>query len=354
MLNARALVTCDAESDGLALEELRESGAASLPGRWLDTGDAVQGSILLVDSELPFAELSKTLHGSIYIRHLAPVELQVGLQGTEGDLDAICALVPELAAKLEPGRSFSVQSRVLGVGKLPYRKVVLNERLSQALEQRAGVAMDCRHPEQVVSVLCTPDAALLGVSGTTLNRSEWPGGKHRFKKDDEQVSRAEFKLLEALSVFELNLPAKGRALDIGASPGGWTRLLALSGLEVDAVDPGYLDKRLFKNPRIHHMRKRIQEYLPGSKSFVAVVNDMKMDAQESVEILLGFSDRLERGGFGLMTLKMPRHSSARQALGMVHDDLNRLSQGFEVVGARQLYHNRSEVTVALSGRSPRR
>lgn len=351
------LATCDAESDALMMEELRAFKVAHLPGQWLDTGDTIQGSILLVESDLDFEAFSHAVRDSIFIRHLAPVEYAIPLSGTEADVQTVAEWIPELAKRLDSSESFSVQSRVLGEGKLPFRKVVLNETISQGLEAATGAEMDCRWPSQVISILCSPTVAYLGVSKTELNRSAWPGGKHRFKKDDDQVSRAEFKLLEAMSVFGIELPTQGRGLDIGASPGGWTRVLADRGLQVDAVDPGDLDQRLRGNRRITHLRKRIQEYNPGSKTFAAIVNDMKMDARDSIAIMLDFSPRLAPGGTAVMTLKMPKagqsSSAARRTLEMLHEDLAQLATGYEVVGARQLYHNRSEVTVALRSQAAR-
>jgi 23S rRNA (cytidine2498-2'-O)-methyltransferase len=350
----RVLVTCDAESEGVVTEELRQLQAVRLPGSWLDTGDAVQGSILLVETDQDFDRFSDDLErtGSIFVRHLCPVQYELPLHGTSSDIDTIRSLTPQLAIELDPGLSFSVQSRVLGTGKLPYRKVELNETLSDALEESTSAPMDCRWPQQVVSVLCTPTAAYLGVSYTSKNRSAWPGGRQRFKRDDAQVSRAEFKLLEALSVFGLELPRRGRALDIGAAPGGWARILATAGLQVDAVDPAELAASLLSDRRIVHFRKRIQDYRPGSKRFSAVVNDMKMDPRDSIDIMARFAPCLEPDGLAIMTLKMPRASTPQRTLGMVHDDLARLATSFEIVGARQLYHNRSEVTVAMRALQP--
>lgn len=345
------LLTCDAESDRLLLEELKRIGLAQSPGDWLDTGDAVQGSILRVESEWDFDQFSAAIQGFVFARHVAPIDFELDLKGDESDIDTLCALAPEISARLDATLSFSVQTRILGEGKLPYRKVVLNEMLSTALEAVSGAIMDCREPQQVVSVLCSPDKAYVGVSLTEKNRSAWPGGKHRFKREDEQVSRAEFKLLEAFSVFDIELPTSGHALDIGASPGGWSRVLAAVGLQVDAVDPGDLDPRLRGNRLIRHHRCRIQEYSSGPKPFDMIVNDMKMDARESVEIMLGFAGRMAPGGLAVMTLKMPKigHTAAeaRKALNMVRLDLDRLATRFEIVGARQLYHNRSEVTVVM-------
>ncbi|HWD37286.1 MAG TPA: SAM-dependent methyltransferase [Fimbriimonas sp.] len=346
----RVLVTCDADSQGLLLEELRRSQLCEMPGSWLDTGDAVQGSILLIETELDFDEFSDELErfGSVFVRHLAPVELEMPLKGSEEDLGALYDLLPGLIDRLDPHGSFSVQSRILGTGKLPYRKVTLNESLSQAIEEATRAVMDCRKPDQVVSLLCSPTTAYLGVSRTQKNRSEWPGGKHRFKKDDDQISRAEFKLLEAFSVFGVDLPSKGRALDIGASPGGWSRILAERGLNVDAVDPGELDPRLANNRRIAHHRRRIQEYSAKVKRFDVIVNDMKMDARDSIEIMLAFAPHLTFEGVAVITLKMPKTgTSPGRELDMIWEDFERLSTCYRIVGARQLYHNRSEITVVL-------
>ncbi len=343
----RLLITCDAESNNLLLEELKRAELLSGEPSWLDTGDAVQGSILLAETDLEFAEFASRTGPSVFTRHIAPIDYEVALGGVEEDIQTVCELAPQLASRLKPAQSFSVQTRILGEGKLPFRKVVLNETLSIALETATGAAMDCRWPEQVVSILCSPTVAYVGLSPVDQNRSAWPGGKHRFKKEDDQVSRAEFKLLEAISVFGLELPTEGKALDIGASPGGWSRVLADLGLQVDAVDPGDLDPRLQANKKITHIRRRIQEYRTSTKEFVVIVNDMKMDARDSIEVMLSFASRLSSHGVSVITLKMPKASDARVTLNMLEDDLKRLATGFEMVGARQLYHNRSEVTVAL-------
>ena len=145
------------------------------------------------------------------------------------------------------------------------------------------------------------------------------------------MSRAEFKLLETMSVFEFELPNKGCALDIGASPGGWTGLLAERGLQVDAVDPGDLDQRIKSNRLVRHLRKRIQEYSPGQKRFAVIVNDMKMDARDSVDIMLRFGPHLAPDGLAIMTLKLPKMGgsveASRKALDMVHIDLESIVEG---------------------------
>ena len=51
----------------------------------------------------------------------------------------------------------------------------------------------------------------------------------RFAREEGQVSRAEFKLLEAIELFGVAVREHGVALDLGASPGGWTRVLRRLG-----------------------------------------------------------------------------------------------------------------------------
>jgi hypothetical protein len=57
-----------------------------------------------------------------------------------------------------------------------------------------------------------------------------PSTKNPIKED--KVSRAYFKLFEALERFKIVVPAGGKAIDVGASPGGWTQCLVERGLKV--------------------------------------------------------------------------------------------------------------------------
>ena len=71
-----------------------------------------------------------------------------------------------------------------------------------------------KKPQIVVSLLCTLEKAYLGISPTSTNNlSDWPGGARHFAHLPEQISRAEFKLLEALEVFGVTLPSQGMALE---------------------------------------------------------------------------------------------------------------------------------------------
>ncbi|QLQ07646.1 MAG: hypothetical protein HZY76_17630 [Anaerolineae bacterium] len=54
-------------------------------------------------------------------------------------------------------------------------------------------------------------------------------------------------------------------------------------------------------------------------------------------------DWLQPGGFGIVTLKLPEYRFATVAVAA----LALLSEAYSVIGARQLFHNRSEITAAV-------
>ena len=262
----------------------------------------------------------------VFVRHVAPLSLRVD--------------PAEAAAHLDPARSFSVQTR-----SFPHerdRVFSSNRTLSDALVAK-GFRLDVRAPEEIVSVLLAGDLAGMGVSLSHENLSDWTGGECRFAYRPETISRAEFKLLEAVRVFGIELPSRGLALDMGASPGGWTRILSARGLEVAAVDPAELDPRVAALPGVRHDRRKIAEFLAESReTYDLVVCDLRVDAREAAETLLAARERLAAGGIAIATLKLPRPDD-RATFDLAATILRRVYR----VRARQLFHNRSEVTVAL-------
>src|SRR5690606_13535670 len=125
----------------------------------------------------------------------------------------------------------------------------------------------------------------LGASLARENLSDWARGMRRFAREEGQISRAEFKLLEALGEFDLTLPARGSALDLGAAAGGWTRVLRQLEQYVTAVDPGDLDPRLASDRGVRHKRMTAELYLADDPDmFDVIVNDMRMDARDSARL----------------------------------------------------------------------
>jgi 23S rRNA (cytidine2498-2'-O)-methyltransferase len=293
----------------------------------------------------------------IFTRHLAPVQAIVHLNNTEADLQELAVSLAELPTfpMLERGQRFAVQTRLVqseeGGGKRAYSSGKINQLLAEAIVEETGAVEEIKKPQIVVSLLCTQDRAYMGISLARENLSPWPGGMRHFAQTPEQISRAEFKLLEALEVFGVTLPEHGRALDLGAAPGGWTRLLLEAGLKVVAVDPAKLDPRLFRRPGLIHFRGYAERYLeieePGKKPqlFDVILNDMRMDARDAARLLIQMRGKLRPDGFILSTLKLPHATASIDPLRNLREAISLLSRYFDIVRAKQLFHNRQEVTV---------
>lgn len=324
-----------------ALEEIRSvDPAVGSPRRLSD-------EVTLVETNQDWQALSAGLRQAppIFVRHVCPAFDKIALLGTAQDLDTLGQSVEAFVPFLDRKISFSVQTRVLGERVAPYGRFEINNALAEVLQEK-GFSVDVRAPAQVISVVVTDTTAWLGFSKAEDNLSDWAGGEHRFKTEPDQVSRAEFKLLEAFSVFRLQLPPRGFALDLGAAPGGWTRVLAMRGLSVIAIDPAELHPAVKALPRVTHLQKTFQEALPLRQMFDVIANDMRTDAADSVRMVGLLARNLKPGGFGVMTLKLPEFGGAM----VTRQSLVELARHYVILGARQLFHNRNEVTVVFRGK----
>jgi 23S rRNA (cytidine2498-2'-O)-methyltransferase len=133
-------------------------------------------------------------------------------------------------------------------------------------------------------------------------------------------------------------------LDLGAAPGGWTRVLRNFEQYVTAIDPGELDPRLSSDKGIRHKRMTAEMYLESEPDpFDIIVNDMRMDARDSARLMNSYARLLYPHGWALITLKLPEQK--REPI--LEKAFYILRAMYEIAGARQLFHNRSEITVWL-------
>jgi 23S rRNA (cytidine2498-2'-O)-methyltransferase len=302
----------------------------------------------------PFAQIGRQWQAQrpVFVRHIAPAELLVELTGGSADLPALVRAVRQgLADAIPTSTTFSVQSRIFAP-VTALKPFDINTTLSDLIIRETGATLDVRAPQHILSVAIGPVkgmlTACLGVSPTAWNLSDWAGGERRFRREDGQISRAEFKLLEALEQFNLTLPERGVALDLGAAPGGWSRVVRQRRpeLRVTAIDPGLLHPSLEADFGIHHVRTSAENYLRSltpRHRFDLILNDMRMDARRSAEMMVAYAPFLEQEGCGIMTAKLPEHDP----LPVLAETRAILQQAFVVIGARHLFHNRSEVTLAV-------
>jgi 23S rRNA (cytidine2498-2'-O)-methyltransferase len=352
------IVTCDVQSTELALQELQEIE----PGN--QHVDGLGPGVIRTVHGQTFTALAETMteHPPTFIRHMCPVHVTAELSGRAEDVETIRQYVAlELVELIEPTQPFSVQTRLLGDAE--YRPFAVNDALANLIADMTGAPLDVRNPVQVLSVvICVQDSGVgggspgkpalqghglvgyMGVSTVRQNLSDWAGGVRRFAREEGQISRSEFKLLEALDVFGIELVPRSTALDLGASPGGWTRVLRNRDIYVTAVDPGDLDSRLAGDRGIRYTRMTAEAYLRDEPDpFDMIVNDMRMDARDSARLMVDFAPYLYPQGMAIMTLKLPLQNTRR----VLEHALSILGESYTVAAMRQLFHNRSEVTLVL-------
>ncbi len=165
---------------------------------------------------------------------------------------------------------------------------------------------------------------------------------------DERVSRSEFKLEEAIQTFDLRAARRRQGGRPRRLPGGWTRILRQHGQEVWSVDPGLPRPRELAADRgIHHVATTAGRFFADNRvRFDVVVNDMRMDQVLSARVMLDAVAHLRRGG------PRDRHAEGRrQEPARRRPPRNRRpSHGVRRTAARQLHHNRNEITVVAARR----
>lgn len=85
---------------------------------------------------------------------------------------------------------------------------------------------------------------------------KWPQGICSFIEDKiNPPNRAYLKLWEALTLLGRYPQSGDLALDLGASPGGWTYVMHSLGAQVTAVDKALLDPKIAKLPGVNSIQQ---------------------------------------------------------------------------------------------------
>ncbi|MDD4963964.1 MAG: 23S rRNA (cytidine(2498)-2'-O)-methyltransferase RlmM [Gallionella sp.] len=170
----------------------------------------------------------------------------------------------------------------------------------------------------------------------------------------EAPSRSTLKLAEAIEVFldkseQTRLLRTGmRAVDLGAAPGGWTWQLVKRGIRVTAVDNGPMKGVLAKHPLVEHLKQDGFKYVPP-RAVDWLVCDM-VEKPDKVANLIGDWFAAERVKHAIFNLKLPmkqRVAALDSALGSIRKKLDDAGLSYRLT-AKQLYHDREEITVYLT------
>lgn len=224
--------------------------------------------------------------------------------------------------------------------------------LEEALRDAARLVDDPALPR--LHIFFPDGHRALIASSEPHNSSAALNGIHRVGMASDAPSRSYLKLAEAFEVF-LDKKEQAQwlkpgmtAVDLGAAPGGWTWQLVQRGLKVTAVDNGPLKGAAARHPNIKHLRQDGFRFRPQRP-----VDWLVCDMVEQPQRVAALMTEWFVGGFthnAIFNLKLPM----KKRVAALHDALTGIRKTLDAKGlryrleARQLYHDREEVTVLLA------
>jgi 23S rRNA (cytidine2498-2'-O)-methyltransferase len=286
---------------------------------------------------------------TVFTRHIHPIHAE-GFYPPEKD--AALALLLDKTKKivnLSKNEKFAVQCRIIG-GLRDFTAKDAEVFIGSHFDEAGAVPVFSDYglikedKITIISILLLADKYCIGVSPPHENLNFYADEYRILSRASRNISRAENKLKEAIHKFGLEVK-QGLALDIGASPGGWSKVLADCGMTVYAVDPGNLSPRLDGNERIIHFKNKIED-LNFSETFDLIVCDMNVDPQITAAIIGNLAPNLRSGARIVITLKMPFASVGR----CIDESVKILSENYDILSVKNLTHNRREVTAYLQRR----
>lgn len=184
------------------------------------------------------------------------------------------------------------------------------------------------------------------------NNSPFYMGIPRLKFPADAPSRSTLKLEEAFHIFipyeEWNERLKGglNAVDLGACPGGWTYQLVKRSMMVYAIDNGPMNDKLMETGQVKHYREDGFKFIPKKHNIYWLVCDMVEKPTKVTQLIAKW---LINGWCRetIFNLKLPmkkRYEEVKQNIKLLNDELNNNQINVQIQ-AKQLYHDREEITV---------
>ncbi len=260
--------------------------------------------------------------------------------------DRISALLPQIDADPRRWCELWIESSDAADGRALNALCRGLESAMVAVLKRSG-RMDRASPWRLHVALLDATQAWMGASHVERS-SPWPRGIPRLRFARAAPSRSTLKLEEAfLTLLDAHerdawLQPGMRAVDLGAAPGGWTWQLVRRSIHVSAIDNGPMDAALMESGLVEHLREDGFRHLPR-KPVDWLVCDM-VEQPRRVSACMARWLRERQCDRALFNLKLPMKKRYDEVRGCL--DLLREQAGCALdLRARQLYHDREEITV---------
>lgn len=136
------------------------------------------------------------------------------------------------------------------------------------------------------------------------------------------------------------------AVDLGAAPGGWSWYLAKQGLKVTGVDHGRMQQSLLENYPVVQVSADAYTFRPHKQVDWVVCDVVEKPARTQALMLKWLKQGWAKRA--LFNLKLPMKQRFRSVWPLLQELQDVLAeQGNYRVEARQLYHDREEITVLV-------
>lgn len=295
-------------------------------------------SHLLVESRFDQEEFYNLIHkeNEVFIRHVFQVKNII-----EDELNKQLLEILFLNLQMELEYSIQISGTISKEEKIELKEFLL-KNLTLATYKYSE-----KEFYQVISIFKHESKYYVGCNETYLNLSPFKSGNCYMKNTKKTISRAEHKLEEVL--FYVEAPQRNKtALDLGAAPGGWSKVLLDLGYSVTAIDPGALDKRLLTYKKLVYYKESSQQFLNRkiNNKYDLIVNDMKMDVKKSFFIIKQLKPFSHNETLYIMTVKLPKVNWLKNIISTI----KMVNKEFEIVFSRQLFYNKSEIVIVFKNR----
>jgi 23S rRNA (cytidine2498-2'-O)-methyltransferase len=179
--------------------------------------------------------------------------------------------------------------------------------------------------------------------------ARFAGGVPRLKFPRGAPSRSTLKLDEAFQVLLTDaervalLRAGLTAVDLGAAPGGWTYQLVARQIRVTAIDNGRVDAGLMASGLVTHLREDGFRFRPPRPVDWLVCDMVEKPGRVAELVARWFAAGWCRAAVFNLKLPMKRRFEAWMQARLMLQPL----AARHAIRARQLYHDREEITVAV-------
>jgi len=338
------LAYCRPGFEGECARELTEHAAAHGGGGYPRT-ERGQGFVEFVMPDAtsdPFAGAG-TWRDLVFTRQLLHV---LGDAREMSRTDRLAALLPIIERDARRWRDAWVESPDSDAGReLATLCRALNAALIASLKRKRLIDADSRLRLHVC--LTANDAAIVACADIEAS-APWPGGIPRLKFPRGAPSRSTLKLEEAFLVL-LDDDERARwlkpgmtAVDLGAAPGGWTWQLVRRSIRTTAIDNGPMDAALMESGIVEHRRVDGFRFQP-QRPVDWLVCDMVEQPRRIAELIARWLAQgwCRRAIFNLKLPMKKRYDEVELCFSILRDASAKPID----LRAKQLYHDREEITV---------